>query len=62
MTEWWHEKRTRKMLEAYGSDSKAASAVLSREKIESAVTRVLETAKAWHAQKEQPARTAHRSS
>ena len=51
MTEWWHEKRTRKMLEAYGSDSKAASAVLSREKIESAVTRVLETAKEWHAQK-----------
>jgi serine protease AprX len=50
MTEWWHEKRTRKMLEAYGSDNKTASAGLSREKIESAIARVLESAKAWHAQ------------
>ena len=54
MTEWWHEKRTQKMLESYGRDQDdrtgdAESSTLSGEKIEAAIARALEAARAWHA-------------
>ena len=54
MTEWWHEKRTQKMLESYGRDQDdragdPQSSTLSGEKIEAAIARALETARAWHA-------------
>ena len=56
MTEWWHEKRTQKMLESYGRDQDdrtgdAESSTLSGEKIEAAIARALEAASAWHAKK-----------
>lgn len=56
MTEWWHEKRTQKMLESYGRDQDdrtgdAESSTLSGEKIEEAIARALEAASAWHAKK-----------
>jgi serine protease AprX len=56
MTEWWHEKRTQKMLESYGraQDDRtgdAQSSTLSGEKIEAAIARTLEAARAWHAKK-----------
>ena len=54
MTEWWHEKRTQKMLESYGRDQDdqtgdAESSTLNGEKIEAAIARALEAARAWHA-------------
>jgi hypothetical protein len=54
MTEWWHEKRTQKMLESYGRDQDdragdPQSSTLSGEKIETAIARALEAARAWHA-------------
>jgi serine protease AprX len=56
MTEWWHEKRTKKMLESYGRDQDgrtggAQSSTLSGEKIEAAIARALEAARAWHVKK-----------
>jgi serine protease AprX len=56
MTEWWHEKRTQKMLESYGRDQDdrtgdSESSTLSGEKIEAAIARALEAARAWHAKK-----------
>jgi serine protease AprX len=56
MTEWWHEKRTKKMLESYGRNQDdqtgdVQSSTLSGEKIEEAIARALEAARAWHAKK-----------
>ena len=54
MTEWWHDKRTEKMLENYGraqDDRDAHSSTLSVKKIEAAIAKTLGAARAWHAKK-----------
>ena len=56
MTEWWHEKRTQKMLESYGRGGEPPagerrSAALSPGKIEAAIERALDAARAWHSKK-----------
>jgi serine protease AprX len=56
MTEWWHDKRTKKMLVSYartpdepvGADP---SATLSIARIEDSIERTLEAARAWHSKK-----------
>jgi serine protease AprX len=56
MTEWWHDRRTQKMLESYARDEneptgESQSATLSVKKIEASIARALEAARAWHAKK-----------
>ena len=56
MTEWWHDKRTQKMLESYARDQNeptvdSQSATLSVKKIEAAIASALEAARAWHTKK-----------
>jgi serine protease AprX len=56
MTEWWHEKRNQKMLESYARDREDAvgapqTGTLSIKRIEAAIARVLDAARAWHAKK-----------
>jgi serine protease AprX len=60
MTEWWHEKRTQKILESYTRSQNEAGGnrsapMLNVRKIEEAITRALEGARAWHAK--QPSAT-----
>ncbi len=54
MTEWWHEKRTRKMLEKYGRDADdrtSGASILSAKKVEATIAKVLEAARAWQLKK-----------
>ena len=54
MTEWWHEKRTRKMLEKYGRDADdrtSDASILSAKKVEASIAKVLEAARAWQLKK-----------
>src|SRR4249920_780551 len=49
MTEWWHEKRTRKTLEKYGRDADdrtSGTSILSAKKVEATIAKVLGAARA----------------
>ena len=54
MTEWWHDKRTQTILESYTESQKEADGnrsapTLNVGKIQEAISRALEGARAWHA-------------
>jgi serine protease AprX len=57
MTEWWHDKRTQKMLENYaggashpsGANVSSTQSLVDIEQVEASIARVLEAARAWHA-------------
>jgi serine protease AprX len=58
MTEWWHDKRTQKMLENYAGGAShqmpsganvSSTQALDIQQVEASIARVLEAARAWHA-------------